>query len=120
MPYVAPAWYSFSRDRDPLLENYKGHGLIHATRTLDEYFYHRCRIENMEQKMKDRNCDQVLSKYAHNKDLGATDDRVLVNVGQLWVWIMNKGTLSFAWSAVCCFSYSSIPPNRHFGFLYLF
>lgn len=45
--------------------------------------------------MEDRNGDQVLSRYAH-KRLGAKDDRVLVNVGQLWVWIVDKGTLSLA------------------------
>lgn len=105
MPYVTPAWHCFDINDDPLVKHYKGERcVVHEMRTLDEYFYHCCQLEDIGQAMEDRNGDQVLSRYAH-KRLAARADRVLVNVGQLWVWIVNKGTFSMASCSICLLSH---------------
>lgn len=90
MPYTAPAWCHVGKIDDRLLSHYKSHNhVIHGPRTLDEYFYHCCRLENAEKTMKDRNGDQVLSKTLHEK-LCDRSDWILVNVDQLWIWIVNE------------------------------
>lgn len=89
MPYTSPAWWYEGVNDDRLVSYYTTQNhVVHGPRTLDEYFYHSCRLREAEKTMDERNRDQVLSKTLHD-DLCDRDDWVLVNVDQLWIWIVN-------------------------------
>lgn len=102
MPYIAPAWHCTGEDE--LLQHYKSHGIIHGTRTLDEYYYHLCdtdpiryssdefNTDSIRYALDELNTDQILTKSLHDPKSGPRDSCVLVNVNQLWIWIPDPST----------------------------
>ncbi len=63
---------------------------MHGTRTLDEYYYHFCMDSKSEESIQAHNKDQILSKVLH-KDLNDRKSWILINVDQLWIWVLSTG-----------------------------
>ncbi|KAF5009198.1 hypothetical protein FDECE_4563 [Fusarium decemcellulare] len=83
--------------RNRLFRAYRGKP-IHASPTLDEYYYHFGKDAESEKDQDLRNSDQVVTKYLHPQGVEGAATWSLLRVNQLWAWTIGEDWLITATS----------------------
>lgn len=117
MPYLVMSEETNNTDNDDealcnlLTKAYEGK-TVHRSLSLDEFHYQRPRDEEFQDRIKNRNKDQVINKELNDwKKDGRS--ATIVRVNQLWLWVVNE---SKRFICRCCHGGLLLTPqsNSHF------